>query len=588
MTCGGFSAMREHEKEPGAPHAETKGDARPDGVLPQVEEPPAQRDPVDALASERFGVQALFPYQRLVVSNILEAAGGELHDGHERQLVILPTGAGKSLCFQLPAELLPGITVVVYPLRSLVADQARRLQERGIPVTVILGGQERREREQQWSRLEQEDAGKSRILLSNPECLLSPAVLERLRSKSISHMVIDEAHCVVEWGETFRPSYTRLPEVMEALEPAVVTAFTATASEYVLSRLREALFPGAATHLIAGNVDRPNIAYTVRPCLSKSAALLTLLAPWPEPASYSQPPSARPALVFCATRGRCEQLSRFLRLRLGDRRIRFYHAGLSPEEKAEVEQWFFHATDAVLVATCAYGMGVDKSGIRTVIHHDLPPSVEAYLQESGRAGRDGRAAQAVLLSSPEDHGTDFRSAADPLRQARRERLLGYLSAPGCRREYLLGLLGCELEACFGCDRCSGRALDEPPEQPVIIAFIRRHARRFRADQAAHILAGEHSPEIRERGWDLLPEFGALGKPKTPDDLPARGHSRASAADAHGPDTTAARTRLRVWSTDEVAEAVGVLIRTGYLRRGRRWLFPRRLSVRRSRGAGSSS
>jgi superfamily II DNA helicase RecQ len=277
-----------------------------------------------------------------------------------------------------------------------------------------------------------------------------------------------------------------------------------------------------------------------------------------------------------------------LRLRLRDRRIRFYHAGLSPEEKTEIEQWFFHATDAVLIATCAYGMGVDKSGIRTVIHHDLPPSVEAYLQESGRAGRDGQAARAVLLSSPEDHGADFRSAADPLRQARRERLLGYLSAPGCRREYLLGLLGCELEACFGCDRCSGRALDEPPEQPVIMAFIRRHARRFRAEQAARILAGEHSPEIRERGWDVLPEFGALGKGGTPGRLRARGDATASAAAAHSTDATAPRARPSVWSTDEVADAIGVLIRSGYLRRGRRWLFPRRLSVCRSRRAASTS
>jgi ATP-dependent DNA helicase RecQ len=492
-------------------------------------------DPIGAAVKQLFGLSYLFPYQRLVVANILEAAaaagipirwpetaepvpalpvpegsgperpepeepgeGEEDRAGLGRQIVILPTGAGKSLCFQLPAMLLPGPTLVIYPILSLMADQERRLRERGFSPVILRGGQEREERETIWEKLR---AGESRFIIANPEVLLSPRVKERLRDLKVLHIVIDEAHCVSEWGESFRPDYLRLPEIIEAAGepgaggPPLVTAFTATASAPVLEKISRHVFGGRGARQIIGNPDRSNISYAAQGCILRNLAVRDLVSRRP-----------RPAIVFCSSRRGTEKLARYLRNELGDGEIRFYHAGLSREEKGAVEKWFFDNPRGVLVSTCAYGMGVDKPDIRTVIHRDCPPSVEAYLQESGRAGRDGKPAAAVLLWGPGDEQSlaRARSEADRLRLTG---LLNYARDPRrCRRQSLLTLLNYESAGdspegdC--CDVCEGRARGELREEAPLLAFFRANRRAYTLSEAIPLLAAAESPrwsaeEVRE-------------------------------------------------------------------------------------------
>ena len=221
-------------------------------------------------AAAPFGVTYLFPYQRLVITNVLD----DSEDSIPRQIVVLPTGAGKTLCFQLPAALLPGITIVLYPLLSLMADQLRRAEAAGLGTAILKGGQPRGEREEIWRRI---DSNEIRIVLTNPETLAGEQVLRRLSRLEISHLVIDEAHCVSEWGETFRPSYLELGRVISTLAPRVTTAFTATASPPVLEAVRTHLFGDDGAHLIQAVPDRPNIAYSVLHTPAKAFALRSLL-----------------------------------------------------------------------------------------------------------------------------------------------------------------------------------------------------------------------------------------------------------------------------------------------------------------------
>jgi ATP-dependent DNA helicase RecQ len=480
-------------------------------------------DSLGEAAKRLFNLSYLFPYQRLVITNILEAADaaglgirwpevpegegagtsepsgedarqekGEDPESAEpedrgslgRQIVILPTGAGKSLCFQLPAMLLEGPTLVIYPILSLMADQERRLKERGFEPVLLRGGQSPGERQEIWDTI---SSGKGRFIIANPEVLLSPQVLAKLRELKIIHVVIDEAHCVSEWGESFRPSYLRLGEIIEAAGKTagnilpLVTAFTATASAPVLEKIGTYVFGESGARRIVGNPDRSNIRYAALGCMLRNPTVRDLILK-----------NERPAIVFCSSRPGTQTLARYLRNELAESEIRFYHAGLSREEKTEIEDWFFKSPRGVLVSTCAYGMGVDKANIRTVIHRDCPPSVEAYLQESGRAGRDGSLSRAILLWGPDDESAQKRAKT----QAARSRLLDLMTyarnTGSCRRQALLKLLNYEGEGespeseC--CDVCQGRARGVLREEEALLGFFRKNPRRYTLAEAARVLS----------------------------------------------------------------------------------------------------
>jgi len=499
------------------------------------------RDPLNSAASRLFGIPYLFPYQRLIVANILEAAEAaglalSWPDGNapvappeaqpeegfchgdfrsaaierlgRRQIVILPTGSGKSLCFQLPAAIIEGITLVIYPILSLMADQKRRLDERGFAPVVLRGEQTKEERDEIWRKLE---AGESKFVIANPEVLLAPQVMRwfaglndgndssndasaaaghaggKSRKPKVAHIVIDEAHCVSEWGESFRPAYLEIDAIIKNIGAPLITAFTATAGAPVLEKIGKYIFDGREANLVMGNPDRANISYFAKGCVARDLAVRDLLLQ-----------NSRPAIVFCSSRLGAEKLSHYLRIVLREMgedwhsEIRFYHAGLSRDEKDDVEKWFMGSSRAVLCATCAYGMGVDKADIRTVIHRDCPPSVEAYLQESGRAGRDGKPSRAFLLWGPADAASLRRARADA-DKARLSELLDYArDAEQCRRQALLKMLdyhaGGESPEKFCCDVCENLASPDLREEASVLDFFRRNQRRYAAGEAARVLA----------------------------------------------------------------------------------------------------
>jgi ATP-dependent DNA helicase RecQ len=468
----------------------------------------SQKDPVAALASEKFGIDYLFPLQRMAVANVLDAAGGE---GPSRQLVLFPTGFGKSLCFQLPALLAPGPTVVVYPLLALMNDQKRSLEKRGIPCAFFRGGMEEEERRRECEAV---TSGRAKIVITNPECLATPRLRGFLADAKVFHLAIDEAHCVSEWGETFRPAYLELGKSVEAIAPAALSAFTATASPTVAEAIARHIFRGTPYSLVTADIDKPNIRYSVEPTLSPLHTLMRLVVEKP-----------KPLIVFDQSRAGVRRLCEVIAGR-GGPEAKFYHAGLERDEKNAVEAWFMESGDGVLAATCAYGMGVDKRDIRTVVHFSPPASVEAYLQESGRAGRDGGQAEAILIR---DEAARVRPAArriaaaesgsEPggagpetaLREERRLAFLAYGSTSDCRRETLHALMGAALDSpCSGCDICDGSSKRAPEGLAGLQRFFASNPGRFDSSQAARLLGQARMESLGARRGGL--DDGELGGP----------------------------------------------------------------------------
>jgi ATP-dependent DNA helicase RecQ len=339
---------------------------------------------------ERFGLDAFRPGQREAVQAAL--------DGRD-SLVVMPTGGGKSLCYQLPALAGEGLVVVVSPLIALMSDQWRRLLDAGVNATMLASGMEEGHNSQALADIA---AGGTQLVLAAPERFASRAFREALAQRKIALFVVDEAHCVAEWGHDFRPDYLRLHSAIESLGRPPVMAATATATPRVAEEIAVRL--GLREWLsIRSGFDRPSLAFDVvsvegkGAVARKRAALLHVL----------EDPTARPAIVYCGTRKDTDEVAALIAERTGIETVR-YHAGMIPDARRASQEAFMEGSAEVVVATNAFGMGVDKADVRTVAHWALPTSLEAYYQEAGRGGRDGRPARALLLASRMDLGRLIR------------------------------------------------------------------------------------------------------------------------------------------------------------------------------------
>ncbi|WP_194097542.1 DNA helicase RecQ [Marivivens aquimaris] len=442
-----------------------------------------------------FGFDGFRPGQEEIVEAVV--AG-------RNTLAIMPTGGGKSLCYQLPALVRDGVTVVISPLIALMRDQVRGLREAGVEAGALTSGNTQEETDAVWQALEE---GRLKLLYMAPERLASGGIPQMLRRVGVSLIAVDEAHCVSQWGHDFRPDYLRIGELRRALD-VPLAAFTATADAETQVEIVEKLFGSEQPQTFLRGFDRPNIhlAFAVKDQPRKQIL------------NFADARKGQSGIVYCGTRAKTEGLAKAL----GEagHLACHYHGGMEADDRREVEARFQREDGLIVVATVAFGMGIDKPDIRWVAHADLPKSIEAYYQEIGRAGRDGAPAETLTLFGPDDiryrRQQIDEGLAPPERRmadhARLNALLGLCEALDCRRQTLLGYFGEQSEPCGHCDLCDKPADVFDGTTPVRMALSAalRTGESYGAGHLIEILLGSDLDKIRERGHDQLPTFG-VGK-----------------------------------------------------------------------------
>ena len=455
-----------------------------------------------------FGYTQFRPGQEALIDGVL--SGRDVFG-------IMPTGGGKSMCYQIPALLLPGITVVISPLISLMQDQVAALKTAGVPAAYL-----NRSLTPEQSRTVYRNllAGRYKILYVAPERLDFEGFSAIVRQLYISFVAVDEAHCISQWGQDFRPSYLRIVHFLESLEKRpVVGAYTATATAQVRRDVERILNLHNPVRRVTG-FDRPNLYFQVLHPQSKDEELKRLIAPR----------NGKSGIVYCATRRKVEYVCRMLQ-DLGYPATQ-YHAGLPEEERRNNQEDFLHDRKTIMVATNAFGMGIDKSNVRYVIHYNMPKSLEAYYQEAGRAGRDGTDGACILLYSGADvhmaqylinNGSENEELDEAQRQRvrhqdlqRLEAMIGYCTTSGCLRGYILEYFGQKhLQLCGNCGNCQGKYHDEEMtrQAQMILSCVRRIHSRTGAwadrQQLINVLRGEPEKTKTDRDLENLPTFGLM-------------------------------------------------------------------------------
>ena len=453
---------------------------------------------LESLLKQYFGYTSFRPGQHEVIQTLLEGRDC---------LAIMPTGAGKSICFQLPALMMPGVTLVISPLISLMKDQVDSLVNQEIPATYINSQCTFEEAKARFAAIR---AGQVKLVYISPERLENEFFTSFMQSLSISMFIIDEAHCVSQWGHDFRPSYCAIKDWIAALpRRPVVGAFTATATEKVKEDMMT-LLGLEKERIFIGGFDRPNLYFRV---VRTNRKLDFALA-------YVQQHQEDSGIIYAATRKEVDRVYEEL-TRRGIRAGR-YHAGLSDDVRRTMQDAFTYDRLQVIVATNAFGMGIDKSNVRYVIHYQMPKNIESYYQEAGRAGRDGAPGECILLFSRQDIMIQKflieQSVHDPQQQAVEFRLLNamvrYCEGNHCLRHYILTYFGehPSWQRCEKCGNCDQETVEEDMTEQVrsICLCVDELKGRFGMTMVCDILKGSQNAKVRRYGFENNSAFGMLG------------------------------------------------------------------------------
>lgn len=424
-------------------------------------------------------------------------------------LGVMPTGAGKSICYQVPAALMDGVTLVVSPLISLMKDQVDTLNQAGIPTTFInstLTAQELN------ARFRDIAAGEYKIVYVAPERLESERFVRLLGELRVPFVAVDEAHCVSQWGHDFRPSYLSISRLLDVIRPRpVVAAFTATATDKVKDDIVRHLRMDDPLRVTTGYA-RDNLSFFVLKGIDKKSYL----------SDYVRSRPGDSGIVYASTRREVDDCCNYL-IRLGVRAGR-YHAGLSDEERARNQELFLYDELKVMVATNAFGMGIDKSNVRYVIHYNIPKNVESYYQEAGRAGRDGQPGECILLYAPQDVMTQKflieQSESDEERKAveygNLHGMVEYCHTTECLQRYIVRYFGdSDGSECGRCSSCTDdrETADVTLDAQKVFSCVARMRQRFGITMTAKVLRGAADAKVRQFGFDRLPTYGAMRERK---------------------------------------------------------------------------
>ena len=450
------------------------------------------RQTADSVLHDVFGYSEFRPGQRDIIDTLMRGT---------HVLAVMPTGGGKSLCYQIPAILSEGLTIVVSPLVALMDDQVAALHANGTDAVRIHSGMDRDSQLEAWDHVR---SGRCKIIYLSPERLMSERVLAALSDFEIAYFIIDEAHCISKWGVSFRPEYEMLSQLKERFPQAVFGAFTATADRATREDIAEKLFPGKSITSVHG-FDRPNLKLMVGAKDNWRRQLMDFL----------EDKEGQSGIVYCLSRKYTEDVAAYL-VEQGLNAIA-YHAGQDPDLR-KINQDRFMSEDAVImVATIAFGMGIDKPDIRFVCHLNLPATVEAYYQEIGRAGRDGAPAETLMLFGLDDIrmrrmfiDQDGEDDAHKVREHKRlDSLLAYCEASQCRRQTLLAYFDEDTEPCGNCDNCLNPPVlvDGTRHAQMILSAVYRTGQVFGAAHVIDVVRGASTQKIVERGHDQLPTFG---------------------------------------------------------------------------------